>query len=101
MNQKVKTLIYIFVFVVFIFSVVLIYNSLKGNLNSFPILQTEQGNPQTSESEGNKTKAPDFTIYDSDGNSINLSDEEKVFYLQLAAKEKYSARELERQIDSG
>lgn len=86
MNHKVKTLIYIFVFVVFIFSVVLIYNSLKGNLNSFPILQTEQGNPQTSESEENKTKAPDFTIYDSDGNSINLSDiEDKPIVLNFWA----------------
>ncbi|MDL2301767.1 TlpA family protein disulfide reductase [Lachnospiraceae bacterium OttesenSCG-928-D06] len=86
MNHKVKTLIYIFVFVVFIFSVVLIYNSLKGNLSSFPILQTEQGNPQTSESEENKTKAPDFTIYDSDGNSINLSDiEDKPIVLNFWA----------------
>lgn len=33
--------------------------------------------------------------------SKTKSDEEKAFYLQLAAKEKYSARELERQIDSG
>lgn len=33
--------------------------------------------------------------------SKTKSDEEKAFYLKLAAKEKYSARELERQIDSG
>lgn len=33
--------------------------------------------------------------------SKTKSDEEKKFYLQLAAKEKYRARELERQIDSG
>lgn len=33
--------------------------------------------------------------------SKTKSDEEKKFYLQLASKEKYHARELERQIDSG
>lgn len=33
--------------------------------------------------------------------SKTKTDEEKFFYLKLAAKEKYSARELERQIDSG
>lgn len=33
--------------------------------------------------------------------SKTKSDEEKVFYLKLASKEKYKARELERQIDSG
>lgn len=33
--------------------------------------------------------------------SKTKSDEEKKFYLQLAVKEKYRARELERQIDSG
>lgn len=38
------------------------------------MLETEQENSQTSESEENKTKAPDFTMYDSDGNPLNLSD---------------------------
>lgn len=33
--------------------------------------------------------------------SKTKTDEEKEFYLKLAAKEKYKARELERQIDSG
>lgn len=33
--------------------------------------------------------------------SKTKSDEEKLFYLRLASKEKYTARELERQIDSG
>lgn len=33
--------------------------------------------------------------------SKTKSDEEKIFYLKLASKEKYKARELERQIDSG
>lgn len=33
--------------------------------------------------------------------SKTKTDEEKVFYLKLASKEKYKARELERQIDSG
>ncbi len=33
--------------------------------------------------------------------SKTKSDEEKLFYLQLASREKYHARELERQIDSG
>ncbi len=33
--------------------------------------------------------------------SKTKTDEEKEFYLKLAAKEKYKARELEKQIDSG
>lgn len=33
--------------------------------------------------------------------SKTKSDEEKIFYLKLASKEKYKAKELERQIDSG
>lgn len=33
--------------------------------------------------------------------SKTKSDEERVFYLKLASKERYKARELERQIDSG
>ena len=33
--------------------------------------------------------------------SKTKTDEEKMFYLKLASKEKYKARELERQIDSG
>lgn len=33
--------------------------------------------------------------------SKTKTDEEKIFYLKLASKEKYKARELERQIDSG
>lgn len=76
MNPKLKTVIYIIVFVIIILSIVPIYNSLKDNTTSYPTLETEQKNPQTSESEENKTKAPDFTIYDSDGNSITLSDME-------------------------
>ncbi len=33
--------------------------------------------------------------------SKTKTDEERAFYLKLASKEKYKARELERQIDSG
>ena len=33
--------------------------------------------------------------------SKTKTDDEKKFYLKLASKEKYKARELERQIDSG
>lgn len=69
MNNKKSLLIIALVFVLLIGGAVLLYQQLGPNIS------TEQLDAQSAEGEtGQKIKAPDFTVYDAEGNEIHLSD---------------------------
>ena len=72
MRGKIKTIALIAVFALFIAGSVWLYNSLKVNTNALPEVENKQGEVQAGETE--KTKAPDFTVYDAAGRAAKLSD---------------------------
>lgn len=94
MNNKKKTLILIVIFVVLMIGASVLYNSLSknyapdnlaveensnGNTNDNSSSSDENDEVSDSENESNSkeevtTTAPDFTVYDIDGNEIHLSD---------------------------
>jgi len=90
MNNKIKTIFGIAAFVIFIVIAVMIYNSLlekyrpenkiDSRRSSSPAetLETASSFPEnTGENETHeeeKVKAPDFTVFDADGNPVKLSD---------------------------
>lgn len=85
MSQKIKMLIGTAAFALFIAGAVVAYNTLRGNVSPEIMLAEQPGSisePQadiseTDEStpaEQEKMKAPDFTVEDSDGNNVKLSD---------------------------
>ena len=71
MRGKTKTIALIAVFALFIAGSVWLYNSLKDT-NALPNVENEQGEVKTEEAD--KTKAPDFTVYDAEGKAVKLSD---------------------------
>lgn len=78
MNQKTKTLLLILIFVVFITAAYLIYTNISANYN--PPVETQavekgETDPGQTENENpDAEKAPDFTVYDAEGNAVRLSD---------------------------
>ncbi|QSX05731.1 TlpA family protein disulfide reductase [Sedimentibacter sp. zth1] len=78
MKNKLKTIIYLVVLVVFIGGATMLYNNLKDN----PVNDISMDNSQDNETKGEdsndteeeKIKAPDFTVTDKDGNEVKLSD---------------------------
>ena len=75
MRGKTKTIALIAAFALFIAGSVWLYNSLKANTNALPEVENEQGEVQTGETgEAEKTKAPDFTVYDAEGKAVKRSD---------------------------
>ncbi len=78
MNSKKKTIIAVLAFIAFIAVATLAYNILSKKakpLNNIDIAQSQGGvQSDTGSSEKEKVKAPDFTVLDSDGNSVKLSD---------------------------
>jgi thiol-disulfide isomerase/thioredoxin len=69
MNNKVKTIIYIVIFALFIGASIFAYNYLSERYKP-------ENTPESTDTpnEEEKIKAPDFTVTDYDGNEVKLSD---------------------------
>ena len=82
MNSKVKLIIGILVFAILIGGAYVAYDKLSGNYasdntiatNAPAITNSNTPKPSGTSSETPNIKAPDFTVYDADGNDVNLSD---------------------------
>ena len=84
MNNKKKTIILIVLFIVLMVGASVLYNNLSANykMDSLDSSNTAANNSQTTEStadesesdENELTQAPNFTVYDLDGNEVNLTD---------------------------
>ena len=93
MSSKTKTILAICAFALFIVGSVFLYNYLKDTASPPPSLITtptattaaaesvsdvqienSQGAVQTEEKDDTRTAAPDFTVFDTDGNELKLSD---------------------------
>ena len=72
MNKKLKLILGIVVFAILIGGAVILYNTLSKKYQ--PEVETEQENEDVEEDEVVLRKAPDFTVYDIDGNPVSLSD---------------------------
>ena len=78
MNQKTKTLLSILIFAVFIIAVYFIYINISANYK--PEVETNAGESskadsgQTENESTETNKAPDFTVFEADGNKVKLSD---------------------------
>lgn len=72
MNTKLKTLLGIAIFVIFIVGSYMIYNNLLNNYQpNEKQLAVQENDKQETE---DKIKAPDFTVVDMEGNDVKLSD---------------------------
>lgn len=74
-----KLLIWVLVFAVIIVGAYVLYNSLRdrwtpGLLATAPQAVEETGEEPAEETEAARKMAPDFTVYDADGNAYKLSD---------------------------
>ena len=76
MNSKKKILIIAVVFVLLLAGAFLLYNKLSGSVSPDQLAAEDEAQNQDEESEGQqaKVKAPDFVVYDKDGNKVGLSD---------------------------
>lgn len=76
MNSKKKILIIAVVFVLLLAGAFLLYNKLSGSVSSDQLAAEDEAQNQDEESDGQqaKVKAPDFVVYDKDGNKVGLSD---------------------------
>jgi hypothetical protein len=73
MNQKVKTIVLLGVFALFIVGAVLAYNLLGEKVappENLGEMKSEGEVTQASEEDINKIKAPDFTVWDREGNEV-------------------------------
>lgn len=76
MNSKVKAVISIGVFAILIVGAVFVYNALKDKAAPQQIGETSKEDVQSDESSEEDILAPDFTVYDREGNTVKLSDME-------------------------
>ncbi len=76
MNSKKKILIIAVVFVLLLAGAFLLYNKLSGSVAPDQLAAEDEAQNQDEESDGQqaKVKAPDFVVYDKDGNKVGLSD---------------------------
>lgn len=76
MNSKKKILIIAVVFVLLLAGAFLLYNKLSGSVAPDQLAAEDEAQKQDEESDGHqaKVKAPDFVVYDKDGNKVGLSD---------------------------
>ncbi len=76
MNSKKKILIIAVVFALLLAGAFLLYNKLSGSVASDQLAAEDEAQNQDEESDGQqaKVKAPDFVVYDKDGNKVGLSD---------------------------
>lgn len=77
MNKTIKTILLFSAFALFLVIAAYAYNTLSKNVSpqtNMNITSDEAEEPQNSPNNEEKTKAPDFTVSDMDGNSVKLSD---------------------------
>lgn len=75
MDHKTKTILWAAIFVVFIGLAALAYNTLSQKVTpQNTIIATQQQGDVQSEGQQEKQKAPDFTVLDSEGKEVKLSD---------------------------
>lgn len=76
MNSKKKILIIAVVFALLLAGAFLLYNKLSGSVSPDQLAAEDEAQNQDEESDGQqaKVKAPDFVVYDKDGNKVGLSD---------------------------
>ncbi|MEG1448383.1 MAG: redoxin domain-containing protein [Oscillospiraceae bacterium] len=74
MKNKKTFLISLSVFIVFIVVSAILYKTLSSKLPTNQLPQQGEQSDNESENGQTKNKAQDFTIYDTDGNAVNLSD---------------------------
>lgn len=76
MNSKKKILIIAVVFVLLLAGAFLLYNKLSGSVAPDQLAAEDEAQNQDEESDRQqaKVKAPDFVVYDKDGNKVGLSD---------------------------
>ncbi len=76
MNSKKKILIIAVVFALLLAGAFLLYNKLSGSVTPDQLAAEDEAQNQDEESDGQqaKVKAPDFVVYDKDGNKVGLSD---------------------------
>jgi thiol-disulfide isomerase/thioredoxin len=75
--EKKKLIIGLLAFVIFIGGASLLYSQLSGSFSPDSIVEDEsqgQVSEEGEEQEQELQMAPDFTVYDTDGNPVNLSD---------------------------
>ena len=75
MSQKAKTLIGIFIFAVFITAAYFAYTYITANYK--PETETQSNETASGQTDGENAEtntAPDFTVFDADGNEVKLSD---------------------------
>ena len=70
MNNKKNTIILIIIFVALMIGTSVLYNSLSKNYKPDSLSNNENANSEDTELK----LAPDFTVYDLDGNEVHLSD---------------------------
>ena len=76
MKNKKTLIILIFVFVVLIGGAYILYSQLGDSqaLDQLSVQQQENSQSETEKQDSPKTLAPDFTVYDGDGNEVKLHD---------------------------
>jgi len=76
MNKNTKTILSIIAFALFIAAAVFAYNTLSQKVSPRNNIDTAQNGSEVEQNnqETEKLKAPDFMVYDKDGNSVKLSD---------------------------
>lgn len=73
MNQKKKLIILVLVFVLLIAGASVLYNRLGEDLAPEQLAVAETVPPAETTPEAPRIQAPDFTVYDQDGNEVKLS----------------------------
>lgn len=74
MSQKLKMVISIIIFALFIVIALVVYNYLGKNKEPQNNINSYAENESVSDSGENAISAPDFTVQDADGNQVKLSD---------------------------
>ena len=74
MSKKKNIIILMLVLVLLIVGASVLYTQLSKNDNPDNLLIKEEGDKNNSENQNDKTKAPNFTVFDVSGEKVNLSD---------------------------
>lgn len=76
MHKKSKTILFVTAFALFLIIAAFAYNTLGKKVSPKTYIKVNTKEPDKTENpqKEEKTKAPDFTVLDSDGNNVKLSD---------------------------
>lgn len=74
MNKKIKFIVITAVAIAVFAGIYFLYGILKENYTPEQFSNNSQNSSQTDNKENSDYKAPDFTVFDEEGNEVNLSD---------------------------